>query len=58
MLYSLNFNYARKYSIKIAKLFKNLALQLGDYSQYDFGMRAMKTFIKKLSESKDKTKKE
>ncbi len=58
MLYSLNFIHATKYSTKISKLFKNLSLQLGDHSQYDFGMRSMKTFIKKLASNKKIIKKE
>ena len=49
MLYSLNYSHASTYALKIAKLFKNLSLQLGTHLQYDFGMRAIKVFVKNLS---------
>jgi hypothetical protein len=57
MLYSLNFNKATTHSQKIGRLFKNLSLQLGNHLQYDFGMRAMKIFVKKLSKHKISMKK-
>ena len=57
MLYSLNFNQATTHSQKIGRLFKNLSLQLGNHLQYDFGMRAMKIFVKKLSKHKISMKK-
>jgi hypothetical protein len=58
MLYSLNFVHASIHSSKISKLFKNLSLQLGSHSQYDFGMRAIKTFVHKLAKYKSINKKE
>jgi hypothetical protein len=58
MLYSLNYSHASQHSEKIAKLFKNLSLQLGDHPQYDFGMRAIKVFTKNLSKNRQLHKKD
>lgn len=49
MLYSLGIASSSKYSHQISVLFKSLSIQLSLRSQYDFGLRAMKTFILNLS---------
>ncbi len=58
MLYSLNYSHASEHALKISKLFKNLSIQLGSHSQYDFGMRAIKIFVKNLSKHKQLNRKE
>lgn len=56
MLYSLGITSSSKYSHQISLLFKSLSIQLSLRSQYDFGLRAMKTFILNLSMIKTSVK--
>ena len=48
-LYGLSFDQPAHLAKMIGNVFKNLSVQLSHFSQYDFGLRAMKFLLTKLS---------